>query len=109
RGPDRGSGSTPAVAARPRGPRLGPPRRQRRRWPLVLAALLALVVAAVAVMVRPVPKVAGQPQAVAVSRLRRAGLHASVHPQFSDTVGAGLVIAARSPFGPIGIRGAEVA
>jgi beta-lactam-binding protein with PASTA domain len=107
--PELASELTSEVATETQETMMGPPRRQRRRWPMVLAALLALVVAAVAVMVRPVPKVAGQPQAVAVSRLRRAGLRASVHPQFSDTVGAGLVIAARSPFGPIGIRGAEVA
>ena len=100
---------TSEVAAETQETMMGPPRRRRRTWPLVLAALLAVVLAAAGVMVRPVPEVTGRPQADAVARLQRAGLHASVRRQFSDTTAAGLVMSAHPPFGPLGLRGARVA
>jgi serine/threonine-protein kinase len=100
---------TSEVAAEAQETLMGPPRRRRRRWPLVLAALLALVLGSAAVLVRPVPRVTGRSRADAVARLRGAGLHASVHAAFSDTVAAGLVMAARPPLGPVGLRGSRVA
>src|SRR3989442_15818344 len=78
----------------------GQPRRKRRTWPLVLASLLALVLAATAVMVRPVPKVTGRPQADAVARLPGAGLHAPVRREVSDTPPAGPLGAAPAPVRP---------
>ncbi len=86
------------------------PRRRRRRWPLLVAVLLVLVVGAGAVMLRPVPKVTGLRQAEAVAKLRGARLHSAVGTAFDDTAPAGTVIRARPPFsvGPFGLRGSTV-
>jgi serine/threonine-protein kinase len=84
--------------------------RRRRRWPLLLAVLLVLVVGAGAVMLRPVPKVTGLRQADAIARLHGAGLHTRVGTAFDDTAPLGTVVGARPPFsvGPLGLRGSTV-
>ena len=63
-----------------------------------------------AVVLRPVPKVAGLKQAEAVAKLHAAHLHSSVASAFSDTAVSGTVIAASPPFsvGPLGLRGSTV-
>ncbi|MEA2591393.1 MAG: eukaryotic-like serine/threonine-protein kinase [Actinomycetota bacterium] len=83
---------------------------RRRRWPLLVAVLLVLVVGAGAVMLRPVPRVAGLRQADAIAKLRGAGLHTRVGTAFDDTAPLGTVVAARPPFsvGPLGLRGSTV-
>jgi len=85
-------------------------RRRRRRWPLVVAGFLILLLVAGGLLLRPVPSVAGQAQADALSKLRGAGLHVTVRPAFSDTVTKGHVISASQPFqvGPLGLRGSKV-
>jgi serine/threonine-protein kinase len=85
-------------------------RKRRRRWPLGVALVLVLVVAAGAVLLRPVPKVTGLTQADAIARLRRAGLHTRVGTAFDDTAPMGRVVGARPPFsvGPLGLRGSTV-
>ena len=83
---------------------------RRRRWPLLVAVLLVLVVGAGAVMLRPVPRVAGLRQADAIAKLRGAGLHTRVGTAYDDTAPLGTVVAARPPFsmGPLGLRGSTV-
>jgi serine/threonine-protein kinase len=85
-------------------------RGRRRRWPLLVAVLLVLVVGAGAVMLRPVPRVTGLRQPQAVAKLRAARLHSRVGTAFDDTAPAGTVIRARPPFGvgPFGLRGSTV-
>jgi serine/threonine-protein kinase len=85
-------------------------RKRRRRWPLGVAVLLVLAVAAGAVLLRPVPKVTGMKQADAVARLRGAGLHTRIGAAFDDTAAPGTVVGARPPFsvGPLGLRGSTV-
>ncbi len=107
--PELASELTSVVAAETEETMMAPARRKRRKWPYVLAALLALIVAAVAMLVRPVPKVTGLRQDAALARLHRAGLKASVRSDFSETDPAGVVIAAHPPFGPFGLRAAKVA
>lgn len=87
---------------------MGAPRR--RRWPLVPALLLVILLGAGAVLLRPVPKVVGLPQPAAASRLRRAGLHPALVSAHDDNAAPGTVFRATQPFsvGPLGLRGSTV-
>ena len=85
-------------------PSLDPPRsdrgRKRRRWPIVLAVvLLVLVIAATAfALVRAmgggfatVPSVVGQSKAAALTALEEKGFTGKVQEEYSDKFAAGLV------------------
>ncbi|HEU5002079.1 MAG TPA: PASTA domain-containing protein [Actinomycetota bacterium] len=99
-----GAGATMVVA---------PVGRRRRRWPrviAVIAAVLVILIGAGVVMVRPLPSLAGVDQATAVSRLKHAGLHASVETTFS-TETKGMVVGHKSSVlavGPFALRGGTV-
>jgi beta-lactam-binding protein with PASTA domain len=90
----------------------GPP--NRRHWPGVVAGvavLLVLLAVAGVVFVRPMPKVTGDAQAVALARLKKAGLHATVTQAFNDQ-SPGTVIGARSSvisLGAFALKGGTVA
>lgn len=86
------------------------PKRHRWRWPVAVAGFLILLLVAGGVLLRPVPRVAGEQASDALASLRRAGLHVSSRQEFSDTVNKGQVISASQPFqiGPLGLRGSAV-
>lgn len=84
--------------------------RRPRRWPWVLAAVLAFLIIVGAVMVRPLPSVTGVDQATAVARLHHAGMHASVQRTFNSAT-VGMVVGHRSSavaLGPFALRGGTV-
>ncbi|GAC1364377.1 MAG: Stk1 family PASTA domain-containing Ser/Thr kinase [Actinomycetota bacterium] len=83
-------------------------RRKRRTWPLVVAALLALILADTAVFVRPVPKVVGVTEATALARLHRAGLKVTQRSAFNDSVPQGNVISASAALGAFSLKGTSV-
>ena len=86
--------------------------RGPRWWRWGLVAALGLILVAAAVLVRSLPKVTGMRQSAAMSRLRQAGLHGSVHTAFSDSVPAGTVMSERPALisvGSLGLRGGSVA
>ncbi|MGH2718717.1 MAG: PASTA domain-containing protein, partial [Actinomycetota bacterium] len=86
------------------------PKKHHRKWPWVIAVVLVLLVAAAAVLVRPLPKVTGLSQTAALTKLHSAGLHGTVRPAFSNEA-VGTVVGARSSvisLGSFGVRGGKV-
>jgi eukaryotic-like serine/threonine-protein kinase len=99
------------------GPLAGEPdptaRRRRWMWAGVAVVLLALALGAVWVLMGArdrvtVPNVAGQPQALAVSRLKRAGLTPATSSAQSATVVDGTVISQRPAHGSVVKEGSRV-
>jgi serine/threonine-protein kinase len=111
------AGATPALSRpMPSRPMVGPPphiRRRRARFAMAIVLLLAITIGAIGWWLgsgryTDVPKLVGQEQAAAVDLLQEAGLDpVCCEEQFSETVGAGVVISSDPPAGEA-VRGTDV-
>jgi eukaryotic-like serine/threonine-protein kinase len=109
-GPGTGmAGATSAIPPYAYGPEDEPPGGGRKKWPWIVAAVVALALIAGLIWAfnyvsssggnNAVPNVVGLPQAVAEKDIVKAGLVASVSDQTSSSVTKGDVISTNPPFG----------